>query len=442
MKSSLTYLLIVLSLFCVRGVSAQDAPLKIHPLVGDELDQEEIARYKIGNLLDIFWNKLTIVQIYLNGPDSLKVVSSSKYSGTIQSEYAVERDFISKIRKTILRIDKRLIEDITKLGTKLGNGDSIFVIAKTHYGYESGGRALKLENDTLFLDSDMEIALEDLAAIKISNGGSFDPYGKFNFNEPSNSRYFFGPNAIGMEKGELVYKNTLITISSMYYGISNNISVGAGIESASLIFNFLDGIGEDKFQNFQTYVYSEAKISKELQPGVHLAGGVIYGGGLGPRAVMGAFGMAYIANTFGNKDLNVSTRLFIPLNFAANNSSSSTFQGSTAIETIDRSFNFPPLSLSFLKRMTPNLYLVTENFYYSLSDDRILQDEFGIITNEKSNSQNYLVSIGARIVNKRTSWELGMMVWGQGTVTRNEIITSRSSTAIPIPFFSMNYRLR
>jgi hypothetical protein len=52
--------------------------------------------------------------------------------------------------------------------------------------------------------------------------------GAYWYDSPIDSRYFFNSNAYGIRKGEGYYQNTWIFLNQFAYGVTNNISIGAG----------------------------------------------------------------------------------------------------------------------------------------------------------------------------------------------------------------------
>ncbi|MBK8443437.1 MAG: hypothetical protein IPL35_08480 [Sphingobacteriales bacterium] len=55
------------------------------------------------------------------------------------------------------------------------------------------------------------------------------------FPNPNYTRYFFGPTAFCLQKGESYYQNTYLIINTFNYGITNYFTIGGGIELISLI---------------------------------------------------------------------------------------------------------------------------------------------------------------------------------------------------------------
>jgi hypothetical protein len=74
--------------------------------------------------------------------------------------------------------------------------------------------------------------------LKASNVESVEPYdyeGPFRFVNPNATRYFFGPSAIPLKKGEGYYQNIWVTTNFVNYGVADNVSIGGGFEFISTI---------------------------------------------------------------------------------------------------------------------------------------------------------------------------------------------------------------
>jgi hypothetical protein len=59
--------------------------------------------------------------------------------------------------------------------------------------------------------------------------------GEYWFGNPHATRYFFGPNVYGLQKGEGYYQNTWIFLNQVNYGISDYFSLGGGVMPLFLI---------------------------------------------------------------------------------------------------------------------------------------------------------------------------------------------------------------
>ena len=165
------------------------------------------------------------------------------------------------------------------------------------------------------------------------------------FDNPQATRYFFQPNGYGLKQGEGYYQNVWIFFNQFSYGITDNISIGAGIVPLFL------------FSGANTPVWITPKISI---PVVEDKFNVGLGGMLG--TVIGAedagFGFVYGTSTVGNRNSNMS--LGLGYGYAG---------GDWA--------NTPLISLSGMWRTGQRGYLLTENFFVSTVDGDLLLLSFG-----------------------------------------------------------------
>lgn len=119
--------------------------------------------------------------------------------------------------------------------------------------------------------------------------------GEYWFPNPQGTRYFFAPNAIGLNKGRGYYQNTWIFFNNVNYGLSNNFSIGGG-----LIPGFLFGAG---FSGTPMWILP--KISMPIADNFYLATGAMIGGIVGS----GGGGLFYGSATFGDTDRNLTAGL-------------------------------------------------------------------------------------------------------------------------------------
>ena len=107
------------------------------------------------------------------------------------------------------------------------------VIVKMNNGDEYKGQILNKDNKTILLKTvNGEI---NLIASNVSSIENYDYDGKFNFANPHDTRYFFGPSGIPIKKGKGYYQNVLVSANFVNYGIADNISIGGGFEFFSTI---------------------------------------------------------------------------------------------------------------------------------------------------------------------------------------------------------------
>lgn len=163
--------------------------------------------------------------------------------------------------------------------------------------------------------------------------------GEYWFENPQSTRYFFAPNAIGIPKGQGYYQNTWIPqapgfllFNDVNYGVSDNLSVGAGTVPLFLF-------GADVFP-----ILFLPKLSVSVpQSNLHFAGGAVLGGVLGAEG-SGGVGLVYGTSTVGTRDHNAT--LGIGYGYT------------------DGGFSDAPvINVSGMTRIGRTMYLISENYY-------------------------------------------------------------------------------
>ncbi len=154
---------------------------------------------------------------------------------------------------------------------------------------------------------------------------------------PQSTRYFWAPNAYGLKKGEGYYQNIYVLWNQFTYGVTNYISLGAGI-----IPTFL-------FAGAPTPIFGTAKFSiPVVKNKFNLGAGVIAGTIVGEE--VGGFGILYGVSTFGSPDNNVT--LGLGYGFA---------EGEWA--------GSPIVTLSGLFRISSRGYFLTENYWANIGGE-------------------------------------------------------------------------
>ena len=186
--------------------------------------------------------------------------------------------------------------------------------------------------------------------------------GKYWKDNPQSTRYFFSPNGFGLKAGEGYYQNVWVLINSFSIGVTDYISLGAGIFPSFF------------FGGAPTPIWFTAKasipISKEnVSLGIGALGGTIIG-----AEDDNGFGILYGITTIGNKDNNVS--LGIGYGFAGGNWAKS-----------------PMINVNFMFRTGPRGYFISENYYI-----------------KTGNSNNIVLSFGGRVIIKDSGLDYGLIV--------------------------------
>lgn len=179
--------------------------------------------------------------------------------------------------------------------------------------------------------ADLRISLDSVREVKYKRiDASFD----YHYNLQA-SRYFFGPNAFNIKRGEGYYQNNWVFLNQVSVGMSDNFTLGL-----ATVPLFIFGLGAP------TPVALSPKYSIPLKSEkIHLAVGGLYGTILGID-YNNTFGITYGSITLGNRDANIN----LSVGF-----------GMVDIEW----FNRPTISLSAMKRVNRKLYVISENYLIS-----------------------------------------------------------------------------
>lgn len=156
--------------------------------------------------------------------------------------------------------------------------------------------------------------------------------GEYWYDNPQATRYLFAPNALGLKKGHGYYQNTWILFNNANYGITDNISIGAGV-----IPLFLFGASSTPF-------WITPKVSIPIaSDNIHIAAGAMIGGVIGEDS--GGGGLLYGTSTIGNRDRNISFGLGYG------------YGGGDISST-------PAVNISGMIRLSKTMHLVSENYLF------------------------------------------------------------------------------
>jgi hypothetical protein len=107
------------------------------------------------------------------------------------------------------------------------------------------------------------VLLEEVPASRFRNGVYW-------FRNPHATRYFFAPSAFNLKKGEGYYQNTYLFFNSFNVGLTDNVSIGGGIEMLSF-FGSLAADGE-----FGPIFFITPKLSFKATEHFHYGLGIYY----------------------------------------------------------------------------------------------------------------------------------------------------------------------
>jgi len=168
--------------------------------------------------------------------------------------------------------------------------------------------------------------IEELAAVKAGRAAYWIP-------NPNPYRYFFGPSAIPLKKGEGYYQNAYLLLNSASVGITNNISIGAGFEIISTV------TGHPVF-------FITPKVGFKVADKFHAGVGVLYanfGAFAADDVARASAGVIYGVGTYGSNDHNIT--------------------GGLGWGFFDGEFSKRPVvSVSGMTRLSRRLAFVSENY--------------------------------------------------------------------------------
>ncbi len=162
------------------------------------------------------------------------------------------------------------------------------VLVKMYGSKEYGGILLEENQSTILLRTvhgDFNLLRKEIKQIQVVE---YD--GPYYFANQHYTRYFLAPSAIPLEKGRAQYNNFWVTTNAINYGITKNITVGAGLEFVTL------------FSEDAPIWFVDTKIGGQLGDKFYLAGGLIYY----QDPFQDAITLGYVVSTFGSPESNVS----------------------------------------------------------------------------------------------------------------------------------------
>ncbi|MFN3841045.1 MAG: hypothetical protein ACK4RF_10105 [Cyclobacteriaceae bacterium] len=185
--------------------------------------------------------------------------------------------------------------------------------------------------------------------------------GRYWFENPQSTRYFWQPNGYGLRKGEAYYQNIWVFFNQVSVGVTDHFSIGAGIMPLFL------------FAGTSSPAWLTPKVSIPVAKDKFSVGaGALMGTVLGEANT--GFGIAYGVTTFGSRDKNLSFGLGYG------------YAGGDWAET-------PTITLSAMLRTGERGYIITENYYIDLGGERIM-----------------LFSIGGRRMVKRVGIDFALLI--------------------------------
>ena len=226
------------------------------------------------------------------------------------------------------------------------------VVIKMKNGDEYKGTISKRDGETIVLktvNGEIHLIASNLSAIE-----DYDYEGQFEFANPHDTRYFFGPSGIPIKKGKGYYQNILVTTNFFNYGVTKNISIGGGFEFISTITR-------------SPIWFLTPKVGFDVSDNIHVGGGFIMAG----FAAEGTATLGYGVFTLGQSETNLSIGAGYGL-----------LDGELS--------NYPAIMISGTHRISKSIALLSENY--------MIPNSF------------YFGIHGIRILSKKNSFDIGAIV--------------------------------
>ena len=211
--------------------------------------------------------------------------------------------------------------------------------------------------------------------------------GKYFFPNPHPTRYFFGPSAIPLKKGEGYFQNAWILANSVQLGVTDHFSVGGGMVIPILFF-------------------ITPKFGYKVADYVHVGGGLIIASTISKDAGFGV-GAAYGSLTLGSNENNFTVNVgwgAVKESNSDYNTQTQTYSSSSAWTLSNR----PMFTFSGMARIARKLAILTENWVFSTKDFL----GYNSINNSTDYSHKYhtVLSGGFRFLGEKNSFDFGLAV--------------------------------
>jgi hypothetical protein len=193
------------------------------------------------------------------------------------------------------------------------------------------------------------------------------------FDNPHPTRYFFGPSAIPLKKGERYYQNAYVLANSVQYGLNDNFSIGGG---AVIPFAF----------------FITPKWGKQVASKWHLGGGLLAATSFIKDLDFG-LAVAYGSATYGTREHNVTLNAGWGAVKQQDPNSSYSWRGARR----------PMFTISAMTRISNRVMLVTENWLFSLR-------EYDFQTETYSMRNRGVLTGGLRFMGEKNSFDFGVLI--------------------------------
>lgn len=275
---------------------------------------------------------------------------------------------------------------------KLKKVDTLYCTVSLKDGKETEGMVLSLDKQQIKVASENYgiIILErtNIDKIKLFEKNNLSR-GKYFFDNPHATRYFFGPSAIPLKKGEGYFQNAYVLLNGAQYGLSNSLSVGGGL---------VIPIG----------FFLTPKISTKIADNWYLGGGILFATTFQVNSDIG-IGIGYGVITYGNKENNIT--LGVGYGAVKRNLGVTTYDSVNNIYYYTSSVKWantewPVFKMSAMWRVAKKCAIISEN--WMLSERKTKEDYNGILL-EEYYRYTAAISLGVRLMGEKNSFDIGVI---------------------------------
>lgn len=375
-------------------------------LIGVSLNQEEMGKVSIERVVET-WKD--------NYPDSV-ICLGNLQGGQLRllafrdGEAAAEPLLLSRSKEYLLlrsmdRATLSMQEPFEEIESLLLEASHVEIVADFHTGDNFFIKVTHVVEGQLIGTSRgnlVSVGWWELDHVRIQQGVS---KGRDLYN-PNATRYFLGPSAIPLKKGEGYYQNVMVGFNSVNYGITDHISVTAGTEMFTLAAGMFNGGIVNGFANL--------KVGAEVADKLYIGGGILTGGffHLGEKTGDGA-SLGYGIVTYGTERTNMSF--------------------SAALGRVNKRWaENPVFVLSGMHQINNKIGVVTESWILKRS-----QDFYSTTT--------LAMSGGIRLLANNVSVDLGMIAIGNKNSFEDPALESYQGfdmVPFPLPFLGIVYKFQ
>jgi hypothetical protein len=313
--------------------------------------------------------------------------TSSFYLIKLNDNTTLSGKIIERSSSEIIFLDNTIgrvvipVKEINNL-TRISGGQ--YCILTTNDGKTFSGLIVIQNEDEVTLKTeslgDLTIANSKIKEIKIVEKEQI-VNGQYYFPNPHATRYFFGPSAIPLKKGEGYFQNAWVLANSFQIGVNDHLSLGGGIVIPVLFF-------------------ITPKVGYKVADNVHIGGGIIVASTLSENIPFGV-GAAYGSLTLGSNENNVTLNA-----------------GWGFIK--ERNYDPPPISspykwalskrpmfiLAGMVRLARKFALVSENWMFA---NKEYSNTYSA-TPEYTYKYRSVISVGFRFLAEKHSFDFGLAV--------------------------------